>query len=170
MPAPPHDSTRSLIVALSENGVIGRGGGLPWHLGDDLRRFKRLTLGHTLIMGRRTFQSIGRVLPGRNTIVITRQTNWQHPQVLVAHSLEAAYAAAAEDTEAFVVGGADVYAQALAHCQRMYVTLVRAHVEGDVFFPAVHWPDWNLLEESSTPADERNSFATTFRVYERKMP
>jgi dihydrofolate reductase len=159
---------KSLIVAISENGVIGRAGQLPWRLSDDLRRFKRLTMGHSLIMGRRTFESIGRALPGRKTIVVTRQVAWQHAGVLTAHSLPEAYAAAAEDAEIFVVGGAEIYDQALDDCDRLYVTRVQAHVDGDAFFPEVSWSDWQLIEESSLPADERNTFATTFCIYGRR--
>jgi len=168
MTAPVQATLRSVLVAVSENGVIGRDGQLPWHLGDDLRRFKRLTMGHSLIMGRRTFDSIGRALPGRKTIVVTRQVDWQHAGVLVAHSLPEAYATAAGDAEVFIVGGAEIYSQALADCDRLYITLVHAHVEGDVFFPSLCWSDWQLLEEESLPANERNTFATTFRVYERR--
>jgi dihydrofolate reductase len=149
---------RSLIVAVSENGVIGREGRLPWHLSDDLRRFKRLTMGHHLIMGRRTYESIGR----------TRRKDWSPPDLIVAADLAQAYAAAAGDEELFVVGGGEIYRQALASVQRLYITLVHARIDGDTRFPEMDWNDWQLLEETACAADERNSYPATFRIYQRR--
>src|SRR3954468_18964811 len=125
----------SLIAAVAENGVIGHDGGLPWHLSDDLRRFKQLTMGHTIIMGRRTWESIGRPLPGRRTVVVTRQPNYrlEDPTVTVASNLEQGLKTAknAGDDEAFIVGGAELYRAALPAADRLYLTRVDAEVDGD---------------------------------------
>jgi len=124
-----------LIVAMSTNRVIGRSGDLPWHISDDLKRFRRLTTGHTIIMGRKTYESIGRPLPDRRTIVITRQTDYHPEGVDVAHSLDEAIAMAASDSQAFICGGGEIYQQAVDRVDRIEMTLVFAEVEGDAFFP-----------------------------------
>lgn len=157
----------SLIVAMAENGVIGRARGLPWHLPDDLREFKRVTMGHVLIMGRRTFESVGRPLPGRRSIVLTRRDAVRLPGVETAPSLDAAFALAADAPEVFVVGGAEVYRAALPHADRLYVTAVHARVEGDVRFPPVDWRAWRLETETFHPADARHAFSFTVRRYAR---
>lgn len=138
----------SIVAAVARNGVIGVDGGLPWHLPDDLRRFKALTLGHVLVMGRRTYESIGRPLAGRTTVVVTRTRGWDAgvEGVLVAGSLPDAIAAgAAIDPEVFVVGGAEVYGAALPLADRLELTLVDAEPEGDTRFPEVDWRDWREL-------------------------
>jgi dihydrofolate reductase len=159
----------SIIVAVAENGVIGRDGGLPWHLGDDLRRFKRLTMGHTLIMGRRTWESIGRPLPGRRIVVVTRQAGYQAEGVETAGSIDAALESArrAGDEEAFVVGGAEIYAQTLPLATRLYLTRVRAIVDGDALFPDVDWGSWRGVSREHHDADAKNDFAYSFEVYEQ---
>src|SRR5262245_37513826 len=126
----------SLIAAMAENGVIGRGGQLPWRLEADLARFKQLTMGHTVIMGRKTWESIGRPLPGRRMIVVTRQGRYAADGIEVAGNLEAALEAArvAGEEEAFIIGGAEVYRQALPLADRLYMTLVLAEIEGDTKF------------------------------------
>lgn len=157
----------SVIVAMSENRVIGRAGRLPWRLAADLRRFKRLTMGHHLIMGRKTFEAIGRLLPGRTTIVVTRQAGYRAAGALVAGSLAEACQLAGGDDEAFVVGGGELYRQALPQAERLYLTLVHAHVEGDTFFPA--WPPgpWRVVEQTRVPRDAENEFEHSFLLYER---
>jgi dihydrofolate reductase len=161
----------SIIVAVAANGVIGRGGRLPWHLADDLRRFKRLTMGHTLIMGRRTWESIGRPLPGRRMIVVSRRPDYRAgvPGVDVARSLETALqlAAAAGDDEVFVIGGAEVFRDALPRANRLHWTRIHANVEGDVSLPAIPWHEWRLIESDSHAADAQNEHPFTFEVYER---
>jgi dihydrofolate reductase len=135
----------TIVAAVARNGVIGVDGGLPWHLPDDLRRFKALTLGHVLVMGRKTYESIGRPLPGRTTVVVTRNAAWDpgSEEVVVAPELEEAVrAAAAIDDEVFVVGGAQVYADALPLTDRLELTLVDDEPDGDTTFPAVEWDDW----------------------------
>ena len=164
----------SIIVAMAENGVIGREGQLPWHLSSDLRRFKRLTMGHAILMGRKTWESIGRPLPGRTSIVISRQANYQseHDGVLVATNLDEALAQArrldAKADEAFIIGGARIYETSLPRADRLLVTRVHAQIEGDVHFPQVDWNAWQLLEEEPHAADEKNDHPHTYQIWERK--
>jgi dihydrofolate reductase len=137
--------TVTLVAAVARNGVIGVDGGLPWRLPDDLRRFKELTTGHVLVMGRRTYESIGRPLPGRTTVVVTRTPGWgaDVEGVLVAAGVpDALAAAAAIDDEVFVVGGARVYADALPLADRLELTHVDAEPAGDTLFPEVDWSEW----------------------------
>jgi dihydrofolate reductase len=160
----------SLIVAMAEHGVIGRGGDLPWRLSADLRRFKQLTMEHHILMGRITYESIGRPLPGRKMIVITRQADFAADTATVVHSLDAAIEAAREvgDDEAFIIGGGEIYQQALEMVDRIYLTRVHVEVDGDTYFPAVDFDRWRLVEEEHIPSDERNEFAHTFQIYTRK--
>ena len=158
----------SLIVAMTRTGVIGRRGQLPWKLSADLKRFKALTMGHHLIMGRKTFDSLGRALPGRISVVITRQADRDFPEgVLVAHSQSQAIDLAATDTEPFVIGGGQVFEQAIPRADRLYVTWVEANVEGDVHFPAVDWLQWREVHRDRHSADEKNEYDTTFTIYDR---
>src|SRR5688572_24314058 len=136
----------SLIVAMAENRVIGRNNQLPWHLPADLKHFKSLTTGHSVIMGRKTFESMGKPLPNRRNIVITRQANFRADGVDTAHSLEEAISLAKGDAEIFVIGGAEVFRDALNGADRLYLTLIHATIEGDVFFPEVDWSEWTLIE------------------------
>jgi len=158
----------SLIVAQAENRVIGRAGQLPWRLSADLRRFRRLTMGHSLVMGRRTYESIGRVLPGRTSIVLTRQASYRVPGAIMAPDLAAAFAAASRDTEAFVIGGEAVFAEALVRAERIYLTQVHAVLEGDAYFPPLDAGQWLLAEEKHQPADAENQYGVTFRILERR--
>nr|AIA16836.1 Dihydrofolate reductase [uncultured bacterium] len=130
----------SAIVAMSKNRVIGRNNQLPWHLPEDLKRFKRITMGHPMIMGRKTFESIGRVLPGRESIIITRQKDYQVPGAVVVPSLKDAieYCRNKSQTdEAFVIGGGEVFRDAMPLLNRIHLTLIDAEIEGDVFFPEI---------------------------------
>ena len=159
----------SIIVAISENNVIGRDGDLPWRLSSDLRRFKATTMGHHLVMGRRTFESIGRPLPGRTSIVLSRRTNLELPAgVLHAQNWDAALMLAGSDEEVFVIGGAQIYAVALPYTDRLYLTRVAAHVEGDVVFPSWQPNEWALIRREAFPADGRNEYSHTYEVYDRK--
>jgi dihydrofolate reductase len=161
----------SIIVAVAENGVIGRGGQLPWRLSSDLRRFKQLTMGHTVIMGRRTWESIGRPLPGRRMVVVSRQADCRtnNPSIHVATSIDEAIAIAeaADDDEAFVIGGAELYRAALPIANRLYLSRILADVPGDTFFPDVDWKEWRRVESEDYVADEANDYPHTFEVYER---
>lgn len=159
----------SLIAAVSENGVIGHEGGMPWHLPDDFRFFKRKTTGHCLIMGRKTLDSIGGVLPGRTSIVMTRDASWQRDGVLTAGDLDSALALARErgDDEAFIGGGEAIYRLALPHADRIYLTRVHAELEGDVRFPDFDTAEWKLVDEDAHEADDRHAHAFTIQTWER---
>lgn len=161
----------SLIVAMTRSGVIGRAGGLPWKLSADLKRFKSLTMGHHLIMGRKTFESLGRVLPGRTSIVVTRQKDFQPPSgVAVVHNLKEALNLAAHDSEAFIIGGGEIFTQALDRAQRLYVTWVESHIEGDTYLPNWQATAWQTMETQRHSADEKNEYDTTFCIYDRIQP
>ena len=133
----------TLLAAVGRNRVIGRDGDMPWHLPEDLKHFKHTTMGHPLVMGRKTFESIGRVLPGRRTIVITRQPQWTHAGVEAAHSLPEALSLAGPGDEVFVVGGGEVYAEAMPFAQRMVLTEVTESPEGDTWFPEWDHSQWH---------------------------
>ncbi|MDF8265321.1 dihydrofolate reductase [Luteipulveratus flavus] len=143
----------TLVAAMGRNRVIGRDGDMPWHLSEDLKRFKALTIGGTMIMGRGTWDSIGRALPGRTTIVITRDLAWSAPGAVVAHSLPEALTAA-PDTELFIAGGGEIYAQTIALADRLELTLVEQSPEGDTYFPEVDPQDWR-----ETARETRDGFA-----------
>lgn len=134
-----------IVAAIARNGVIGVDNGLPWRIPDDLARFKRLTMGNTLVMGRATFESIGHALPGRVNIVLTRRRSWQHEGVEVADSLEKALQMVPEGQDAFIVGGAEVYRAALPEADRLELTEVDAEPDGDTFFPRVDWSVWEEI-------------------------
>lgn len=158
----------SLIVAVSQNGVIGYCGELPWHLSADLRRFKSITMGHTLIMGRKTFESIGRKLPGRESIVISRQPGYEAAGCHVVPDWPSVKKIVGADRQAFVIGGRAIYALTLPFVQRMYWTQVEAIVQGDVRFPQVEWDQWQLSSDEPHPADERDDHAFRFQIYDRR--
>jgi dihydrofolate reductase len=157
----------SLIVAMAENRVIGRDNALPWRLPNDLRHFKQITIGHPIIMGRKNHESIGKALPGRQNIVVTRQHDYSAPGCLVTHSVAAAIAAAEGAPEIFVIGGAELYAQTLARARRIYLTEVHATVAGDVFFPAVDLHDWHEVARERHDADAAHAFSYSFVTLER---
>ncbi len=162
----------SLIVAAAENGVIGRNNALPWHLAEDLKHFKRLTMGKPILMGRKTFESIGRPLPGRTNIVITRNRDYQPDGVRVVDSLSAALdlaeAIALIDgaDELMVIGGAQIYAEALPVAQRLYLTRVHAAVEGDAVLPQIDWSRWREVSRERCTAEPPNPYDYSFLVYE----
>jgi dihydrofolate reductase len=162
--------TLSLIVAMADNGVIGREGRLPWHLSADLKRFKHLTMGHAIVMGRRTYESIGRPLPGRRSIVVSRNAAFRPAGVEVADSLDKALRLAAGDDEIFVIGGASLYREALARAERLYVTRVHAAVPGDTFFPPFDPADWRLEEQTVTQQDAASQLGYSFERYARAAP
>ena len=150
-----------IIVAVARNGVIGVGGDLPWRISEDLARFKRLTMGNALVMGRRTFESIGHPLPGRTNIVLTRREGWSSEGVSVATSLEEAMALAAEDgLDVYVAGGAEVYETALDLADTLELTEVDAEPEGDTWFPTVDWSRWREVARETHPG-------FSFVTYER---
>jgi dihydrofolate reductase len=159
----------SIIVAVSDNGVIGRDQDLPWHLPADLARFKHLTTGHHMIMGRRTWESIGcRPLPGRPTIVVTRSRSYRTGGALVAHSVAQAIEMAPDDDEVFIAGGEGIYRAALPISDRIYLTRIHAHFDGDTCFPDFDEAEWEIVSEERHEPDERNRYPHTFLVYERR--
>lgn len=160
--------TLSLVAAVSENGVIGRDGGLPWRLPDETRFFKELTTGHTVIMGRKTWDEIARPLRHRRNIVITRNVTWSAEGAERAGSLAAALELAGGEALVFVIGGAEIYAQALPFAEKLYLTRVHAEVEGDTWFPPWDPADWQLVAETRHEADERHAYAFTIREYHRQ--
>lgn len=160
----------SIIVAVAENGVIGADNGLPWRLPDDLKRFKALSLGKPVVMGRRTFDSIGRPLPGRTNIVVSRQPGLAIDGVIVAGSLDAALAAAGAAPEIVVIGGAEIFRQALARTDTIHLTRVQACVDGDVFFPELDPAKWREVAVEYHAADERHLYAFSFITLQRIGP
>ncbi|MGX8013233.1 dihydrofolate reductase [Mesorhizobium sp. ORM8.1] len=165
----------AIYVAIAENGVIGREGGLPWRLSTDLKRFKADTMGKPIIMGRKTHEGIGKPLPGRLNIVVTRDKAWRAEGVEVAHSLDEAITLAkvrgrcmAGAEEICVVGGGEIYAQALPLADRLHVTHVLGKFDGDAHFPPIDPNVWRIVRSQDFPAGEKDSHATRYTVYERR--
>ncbi|MBB2674988.1 UNVERIFIED_ORG: dihydrofolate reductase [Rhizobium esperanzae] len=168
------DIRRTIIAAVARNGTIGRDGDMPWRLSSDLKRFKALTLGKPVVMGRKTYDSIGKPLPGRPNVVISRQAAIDHPDVNMAHSLPEAMDAAdrlareiAAD-EICIIGGGQIYAQAINLADRMCITHVEADLDGDASFPAIDPDLWRAAETVAVPAGEKDSYPTRYVVYERR--
>jgi len=157
----------SIIVAADEQGGIGRNGGLPWHLPEDLQRFKALTTGKPIVMGRRTWDSIGRPLPGRRSLVVSRQPGRALDGVEVFASLDAALQAAASAPETCVIGGAEIYRQALRYADVIHLTRVHASVQADTFFPPLDAAEWEEVAREDRPADERHAHACSFLTLKR---
>lgn len=157
----------SIIAAMASNRVIGVDNTLPWRLPADLAHFKALTLGHHIIMGRKTWESLGKPLPGRTSVVVTRDMSFSVPGCVVAHSLADAMAACNGDEEAFFIGGADLYRQALELTDRMYLTEVKTEASGDAWFPEFDPTRWVESSRKHCKADEKNRFDYDFVVYER---
>lgn len=160
-----------IVAALARNRTIGRGNRMPWHLPEDLKRFKQLTSGHPVVMGRKTFESIiattGKPLPSRDNIVITRSTDWNCAGCLIVHSLEAALAAARYSKDVFVIGGAEIYALALPVARRLYLTEIDREFDGDTFFPQLDRSRWReISRHPQLPAGD-NGLAYAFVEYER---
>lgn len=158
----------SCIVAVSENGVIGKDGTLPWRLSSDLKRFKEITTGHHIILGRKNYEDIGRPLPNRVNLVLSRNENLKIEGCEVFSSLEMAlnFAKDSGETECFIIGGSEVYRLAMSYCKRLYLTCVETTIDGDVLMPSLG-EGWVLEREEKFPADEKNQFPTTFKVFSR---
>ena len=161
----------SLVVAASENNVIGKDNKLLWHLPNDLKFFKNTTWAMPVIMGRKTYDSMGKPLTGRTNIVITRQKDWKQAGVVVVPDLQSALKAAKETDakETFVVGGGEIFKQAISRANKIYYTRVHAMLEGDVFFPEINHSDWKLVSSLDFPSDEKHAYPYTFQVWEREI-
>lgn len=157
----------SLIVAYGRNRAIGKDNRIPWHLPADLALFKKTTMGCPVIMGRNTFLSVGKPLPGRQNIVVSRSGNVHHDGINVVPTLEAALEACANSQEVFIIGGAQLYQSALHAAQRLYATEIDADFEADTFFPALDGKAWRESSREHHPADEKNAYALNFVVYDR---
>ena len=159
----------SIIVAMAKNRVIGADNKLPWHLSADLKRFKALTMGHHIIMGRKTFESIGRILPGRTSVVVTRNPDFHAAGAIVVKDIDAALAECTGNTEAFVIGGEEIFQSVLPLADRIYLTDIDKHFEGNVHFPAIDMHDWRLIEREIC-RDEMQSLDYAFDIWERVAP
>ena len=162
--------TISLIAAVGKNGVIGDHGKIPWHLPADFKHFKETTMGHPVIMGRKTYESIGKPLPGRINIIVTRQKGYAAQDCTTVGTLDEAFSAAqASGTdEVFVIGGAEIYKEAMPRAQKLYLTEVEGNFEGDAFFPEVSSLEWKELSKEKGVMDEKNPHPHAFYVFERK--
>ncbi|MEO1956456.1 MAG: dihydrofolate reductase [Methylophilaceae bacterium] len=149
----------SIIVAVANDRVIGINNTLPWHLSEDLKRFKALTMGHYVVMGRKTYESLGRLLPGRTTVIVTRNTDYSVEGAVVVHSVEQALEACYGDDEAFLIGGAQLYEQGLAYADKLYMTEVHADFEGDAFLPSFDLTQWDEVARESKEAENGLSFS-----------
>lgn len=158
----------SIIAAVSSNLVIGNHQKLPWDLPADRKRFQKLTMGHHIFMGRKTFEAIGFVLPGRTTVVITHQPDYHPEGVLVAHSLDDAFRLVKNDDELFIAGGTEIYRQMLPLADRLYLTYVHEDFEGDALFPAFDESGWGIISREDRQPDPDNAHSYTFVVYDRK--
>ena len=157
----------SLIVAMAKNRVIGADNRIPWHLPNELKLFKTLTMGHHIVMGRKTYESIGRLLPGRTTVIVTRQKDYAVEGALVAHSVAEALAACEGDDEVFVIGGADLFRETLPIADRLYLTTVDAEPEGDTFMPAFDMKEWSETRSEAFGRDEKHAHAYRLEVLDR---
>lgn len=158
----------TLIAALAENKVLGKDNAIIWHLPDDFKHFKTLTSHHYIIMGRKTFESFPKPLPNRTHVIITRQQDYVAPEgCIVVHSLKEALKRTENEAEVFVIGGGEIYQQALQYADKLELTQIHASFEGDAFFPEFSTSDWQLVNESYHPQDERHAYAFTFQTYIR---
>ena len=161
-------NTISLIAAMADNRVIGIENRLPWKLPSDMKWFRQHTLGKPIVMGRKTFESFGgRTLPERHNIVITRDSEYKLEKASVVHSIDEALAAAGDVSEIMIIGGASFYEQMLPRADRLYLTFVHADIEGDAWFPEIDFSQWQEIERHDQSADEKNSYAHSFVIYER---
>lgn len=161
--------TISLVVAAATNNVIGKDGKMPWHLPNDMKHFKNVTWGMPIVMGRKTFDSLGKALPGRKNIVITRQQGWKADNTVAVKNIEDALFVAHETdaNEVMVIGGGEIYKALFDKAQRIYLTRVEAEPEGDTFFPVLVQGQWHLVSQKNHEADEKNAYNYSFQVWER---
>ena len=159
----------SLIVAMDLLGGIGKDNRLPWHLHSDLKRFKSLTMGHHMVMGRKTYETIGKPLPGRTMVIITRRKAYHPKGCIVVNSIEEAtrFAETNHEDEVFIIGGGEIFKQAIGLGKKIYLTTVHTETGADVFFPRIDWVDWSLVWSEDIPQDEKDEFASDFKIFER---
>lgn len=148
----------SIIVAVARNRVIGVNNSLPWHLPEDLKRFRALTMGHHIIMGRKTYQSLGRLLPGRTTVIVTRNADYHVDGAIIAHTLADAINACADDSEVFLIGGAELFESGLPLADKLYLTSIDASYDGDVFFPEFAQADWRQVSQEAHVSESGLAF------------
>ncbi len=158
----------TLVVAATDDGVIGRDGGMPWHLPADLAHFKRVTMGHPIVMGRRTYESIGRALPGRLNVVVTRDRSFAAAGVAIAHSLDDALAACGDVPEVMVIGGGALYREAMPRATRIHLTQIHAAIAGDTHFPTLDPAVWHETAREERAADEGNAYPLSFVTLDRR--
>lgn len=156
------------IAAIAENYALGKDNDLVWHLPDDFKRFKKLTTGHAIIMGRKTFETFPKLLPNRKHIVITRDRSYQAENIEVVHTIEEALQSAQDDEQPFIIGGGEIYTLALPFTQKMELTHVHGTFEADAFYPAFDEEEWQVVEEQFHPTDEKHPYSFTYRTYLRK--
>ncbi len=159
---------KAIIVAVAQNQTIGKNNGLIWHLSADLKRFKALTTGHAIIMGRKTFESIGKPLPNRTSIIITRQKDYKQDSCIVVHSIQEALEAVKNQEKVFIIGGGTIYKEAIPQADELFLTLVHHDFEGDTFFPEIKKSEWEQVRREDHLADEKNEYAYSFIDYKRK--
>lgn len=157
-----------MIAAAAENNALGKENDLVWHLPDDFKRFKKLTTGHHIIMGRKTFESFPQPLPNRTHIIITRNKDYKAKGAVVVHSLERALEIAKGDPQPFIIGGGEIYKLALPHSDKIELTRVHSDFKADTFFPEIDETNWSLVKEEYHPADENHKYAFTYLTYERR--
>ena len=161
----------SIIVAMSNNRIIGLNNRMPWHLSADLKRFKKITMGSPILMGRKTFESIGRPLPGRTNIIVTRNPNYRQEGCLIAHSLDEAIAIGCRlADEIFIIGGSELYKAVLGKAKTIHLTLIKKEFEGDTFFPEINWNNWTEIERTEVTDDLTVDFDYSFVTLIRKNP
>ena len=158
----------SIIVAKSKNDVIGNNGRLPWHLSEDLKRFKSITMGKPIIMGRVTYESIGKPLPGRENIILTRRSNYLEKGITIIHSSDEALKSARDSDEVIIIGGGEIYKEFLSRVNRLYITHVDLHIDGDAFFPKVDYSDWQVMNREDFPVNKDREIGFCFEVLERR--
>ncbi|MFC3885238.1 type 3 dihydrofolate reductase [Bacillus songklensis] len=157
----------SLIAAMDENRLIGKNNDLPWRLPADLAYFKKVTMGRTVVMGRKTFESIGKPLPGRENVIVTSRQDYKAEGAAVVHSLDELLAFDNHSKELFIIGGARLYEQTLPHANRLYLTEIQEQFEGDTYFPVFNQSEWNVIFKEQGVKDEKNSYTYFFTIYER---
>ena len=160
----------SIIVAFAKNNVIGKDNKLIWHLPEDLKRFKEITQGKTIIMGRKTFESLGRVLPNRKHIVVTKNKKWKYdnPQVEIVYGIEDLKKYIDSEEENFVIGGESIYSLLMPYVNKMYVTKINENFDGDTYFPEINEKNWKIIEKKEMQKDEKNPYQYEFLTYVRK--